>query len=111
MLQLEGGPPERVRVIGALTGGSLLILLEMVRTGRVLPDLSQVREADTAAVCALAELGLEVCDLLACPSWLALRVEIELRSQPAEPGVENHFCRARSTARAAAAATLRSPAD
>ena len=57
MLQLETSPPERVRVIGALTGAALLMLLDMVKTAEVLLDLSEVHEADTDAVGVLARLG------------------------------------------------------
>jgi hypothetical protein len=91
MLQLETSPPERVRVIGALTGTALLMLLDMVKTAEVLLDLSEVREADTDAVRVLAQLGTGVCDWLACPSWLALRIESVRRSQPSAPAAGNLF--------------------
>lgn len=77
MLQLESSPPERVRVIGALTGTALVMLLDMVKTTEVLLDLSEVREVDTDAVRVLARIGPGVCDRLACPSWLAVRIESE----------------------------------
>ena len=91
MLQLETNPPERVRVIGALSGAALLMLLDMVKTAEVPLDLSEVREVDTDAVRVLARLSPGVCDRLACPSWLALRIESERRFQPSAPAVGNLF--------------------
>jgi len=85
MLQLESSPPERVRVIGALTGTALLMLLDMVKTTEVLLDLAEVREVDTDAVSVLARLGPGSCDRLACPSWLAARIDSERRPQPTAP--------------------------
>jgi hypothetical protein len=91
VLQLETSPPERVRVIGALTGTALLMLLDMVKTAEVLLDLSEVREADTDAVRVLARLGPGVCDRLSCPGWLARRIESERPSQPAASMAGNLF--------------------
>jgi hypothetical protein len=48
MMQLETGPPDRVRVIGALTGAALETLLEMVKTTDVLLDLSRARALASA---------------------------------------------------------------
>jgi hypothetical protein len=91
MLQLETSPPERVRAIGALTSAALLMLLDMVKAAEVLLDLSEVREADIDAVGVLARLGPGVCDRLACPSWLALRIESERRSQANAPAAGDLF--------------------
>ena len=82
MMQLECSPPDRVRVIGALTGAALETLLEMVKTTEVLLDLSEVREADTDAVQLLARLASERWDRFAPPRWLELRIEMERRSRP-----------------------------
>ena len=90
-MQLETSQPERVRVIGAVTGAALLMLLDMVKTAEVLLDLSDVREADSDAVRLLARRGPGVCERLACPSWLALRIESERRSQPSPPAAGNLF--------------------
>jgi hypothetical protein len=89
MMQLEPNPSERVRVIGALTGPPLEMLLEMVGSAELLLDLSEVREADADAVHLLAHLAPEQWTLLACPKWLALRVEMERRPQPSAAGVGN----------------------
>ena len=83
MIQIEASPRDRVRVIGALTGAALKTLFEMVKTTEVLLDLSQVREIDAEAVQLLARLAPERCDRLASPKWLALRIEMGRRSQPA----------------------------
>jgi ABC-type transporter Mla MlaB component len=91
MSQLETSPAERVRVIGPLTGAVLLMLLDMAKAAEVMLDLSEVRDVDTDGVRLLARLGTGVCDQLACPSWLAMRVESERRSQPSAPAAENPF--------------------
>jgi hypothetical protein len=91
MLQLEASPPERVRVIGALSGAALRMLLDMVRTTEVLLDLSEVGEADTDAVRVLGRLGPGVYDRLACPGWLARRIESERRFQPSAAPAGNLF--------------------
>jgi len=82
MIQLEASPRHRVCVIGALMGEALKTLFEMVKTTEVLLDLSQVREADAEAVQLLARLAPERCNRFASPKWLALRIEMERRSQP-----------------------------
>ena len=87
MMQLEVGPPDHVRVFGALTGGALKTLLEMVKTTAVLLDLSGVREADAEAVLLLARLSPERCDRLASPTWLEARIDMERRVQPSAVAV------------------------
>ncbi len=89
MMQLETDPSERVRVIGALTGPPLEMLLEMVGSAELLLDLSEVREADVDAVRLLAQLAPEQWKLLACPKWLALRIEMERPGQPSAAAVRN----------------------
>jgi hypothetical protein len=84
-MQIEASPPDRVRVIGALTGAALETLFEMVKTTEVQLDLSQVRETDAEAVQLLARLSPERCDRLASAKWLALRIEMERRSQRGRP--------------------------
>ena len=91
MLQLETSPAERVRVIGPLTGAVLLMLLDMAKAAEVPLDLSEVSEVDTDAVRVLAQLGPGTCDQLACPSWLAVRIENERRFQPSAPDAGNLF--------------------
>ena len=87
MILLETGPPDRVRVLGPLTGAALQTLLEMLNTADVLLDLSQVREADVDAVELLARPPADWSDRFALPRWLALRVEVERRSRPAAVAV------------------------
>jgi hypothetical protein len=82
MMEFAASPPDRVRVIGALTGEALDTLLGMVKTTEVLLDLSEVREADAGAVRLLARLAPEWCDRFASPDWLALRIEMERRCPP-----------------------------
>jgi hypothetical protein len=68
----EPGQPVRARVIGALTGDAVQVLLAAVDRGVALLDLSQVDDVDEAAVRALAGLLPRRCSLLACPRWLEL---------------------------------------
>ena len=82
MMRLEPSPQDRVRVIGTLTAPALELLLEMVGRAEVPLDLSEVREADSDAVQLLAQLSPEQYGLLACPKWLAHRIEREQRPQP-----------------------------
>jgi hypothetical protein len=82
MMELEPSSQDRVRVIGALTAPALDLLLEMVGRAEVLLDLSEVREAHSDAVHLLAQLAPEQYSLLACPNWLALRIERERWPQP-----------------------------
>jgi hypothetical protein len=68
----EPGQRARARVIGALTGDAVEVLLSAVDRGVVLLDLSQVDDVDEAAVRVLAELLPRRCSLLSCPRWLEL---------------------------------------
>jgi hypothetical protein len=68
----EPGQPARARVIGALTGDAVRLLLSAVERGVVLLDLSQVDDVDECAVRVLAGLLPRRCTLLACPRWLEL---------------------------------------
>ena len=70
----EPGQPARARVIGALTGDAVQVLLAAVDRGVALLDLSQVDDVDEAGVRALAGLLPRRCSLLACPRWLGLRL-------------------------------------
>ncbi len=81
-MQVEPRPHDRVRVIGTLTTPALELLLEMVGRAEMLLDLSEVREADSDAVRLLAQLAPDQVGLLACPKWLACRIERERRPQP-----------------------------
>jgi hypothetical protein len=78
----EAGSTDRVRVIGALTRPPLELLLEMVGRAEVMLDLSEVREVDSDAVHLLAQLAPGQYSLLACPEWLAVRIEMERRCRP-----------------------------
>jgi hypothetical protein len=68
----EPGQPVRARVIGALTGDAVQVLLAAVDRGVALLDLSQVDDVDEPAVRVLAGLLPRRCSLLACPRWLEL---------------------------------------
>ncbi len=68
----ERSQPLRARVIGALTGDAVQVLLAAVDRGVALLDLSQVDDVDEAAVRALAGLLPRRCSLVACPRWLEL---------------------------------------
>ena len=85
----ETGSTDRVRVIGALTAPPLELLLEMVGRAEVMLDLSEVREVDSDAVRLLAQLAADQDKLLACPKWLAVRIEMERRSGPSAEAVGN----------------------
>ena len=68
----EPGQPVRARVIGALTGDAVQVLLAAVDRGVALLDLSQVDDVDAGAVRVLAGLLPRRCSLVACPRWLEL---------------------------------------
>jgi ABC-type transporter Mla MlaB component len=72
MITPEPGAPERVRVIGSLTGEALQILLDAVDGGVTVLDLSGVDQVDDSAVHLLARLWPERCTFVACPRWLKL---------------------------------------
>jgi hypothetical protein len=71
-----------VRVIGALKGATLSGLFEILNDREIVLDLSEVREADAAAVRMLAQLPAGRCRLVDCPRWLALWIERERRPAP-----------------------------
>jgi len=77
---LQGG----VRVLGTLEGAALSGLLGIRSDTEVVLDLSDVREADAAAVRILARLPSSRCRLVDCPRWLALWIERERQRQPRE---------------------------
>jgi hypothetical protein len=81
-MQVQPSPHDRVRVIGTLTAPALEQLLEVVGRAEMLLDLSEVREADSDAVRLLAQRAPDRVGLLACPRWLASRLESERRPQP-----------------------------
>ena len=83
----ETGSTDRVRVIGTLTGPPLELLLEMAGRADVMLDLSEVREVDSDAVRLLAQLAPDQYKLLACPKWLAARLEMERRPRPSADAV------------------------
>ena len=88
-MENETGSTDRVRVIGALTGPPLELLLEMVGRAEVMLDLSEVREVESDAVRLLAQLAPDQHKLLACPKWLAVRIEMERRPRPSAEAVGN----------------------
>ena len=71
------GTPRGVRIIGSLKGALVRNLLEIMSEGQMVLDLSDVREADEAAVGMLARLPADRCRLVSCPRWLALWIEQE----------------------------------
>jgi len=76
------GGPGRARVIGSLSGEAVRILLDAVEGGATVLDVSEVDQADDAAVRVLAELWPGRCTLVDCPRWLELwldRVRQEMR--------------------------------
>jgi hypothetical protein len=81
-MECESGSTDRVRVVGALTGPPLELLLEMVGCADLMLDLSEVREVDSDAVRLLAQLAPHQYRLVACPRWLAARIEMEQRRRP-----------------------------
>jgi len=85
----ETGSTDRVRVIGALTGPPLELLLEMVGRAELMLDLSEVREVDSDAVRLLSQLAPDQYKLFACPKWLAVRIEMERRPRPSAEAVGN----------------------
>ena len=81
MISPDGGSG-RARVIGSLSGEAVRILLDAVEGGATVLDVSEVDQADDAAVRALAGLRPGRCTLLDCPRWLELwldRVRQETR--------------------------------
>jgi len=88
-MQVQPSPHDRVRVIGTLTAPALELLLEMVGRAEMLLDLSEVREADSDAVRLLAQVAPDQYKLLACPKWLAVRIEMERRPRPSAEALGN----------------------
>lgn len=86
MIRIEG-TRRAVRIIGSLKGTLLRDLLEILSEGQMVLDLSEVREADEAAVGLLARLPAARWSLVNCPRWLALWMEQE-GPQSAGPGVK-----------------------
>jgi hypothetical protein len=89
IMESELGSTDRVRVIGALTAPPLELLLEMVGRAEMTLDLSEVCEIDSDAVRLLAQLPPQQYKLLACPRWLAARIEMERRPRPTAEAVGN----------------------
>ena len=76
-----------MRLIGALRGELLRGLFESLTTREAMLDLSEVRDADAAAVRILAQMPPGRCKLVDCPRWLALWIEQERQHSPtAVPG-------------------------
>jgi len=72
IVEQQPGQPARARVIGALKGDAVQLLLAAVDRGVTLLDLLQVDDVDETAVRAVAELLPRRCVLVACPRWLEL---------------------------------------
>lgn len=72
MIRPEPSDPRRAQVVGELTGEAIQILLAAVERGVAVLDLSEVDQADDAAVRALARLRPEHCALVGVPRWLKL---------------------------------------
>jgi hypothetical protein len=77
VMRTEVGTQGRVRVIGALYGEQLQMLLDMIGGTDLELDFSEVHEADVDAVRRLALLPQERCSVFGCPKWLAHRIEAE----------------------------------
>ena len=75
VIRIEEGTARRLQVIGSLNGPALELLSKAVARGPVLLDLSDVDQADEAAVRFLAGLPPERCTVGPCPAWLALWIE------------------------------------
>ena len=84
MIRIEATLRGPVHVIGTLEGAALSGLLGIRSDTEVVLDLSEVREADAAAVRMLAGLPASRCRLVDCPRWLALWIERERQRQPRE---------------------------
>jgi hypothetical protein len=80
VIWVEGSPRGRVRVIGSLQASPLQFLLDII-AGRekLVLDLSEAREADADAVELLAHLPPGRCEVVACPKWLAQRIQTQQR--------------------------------
>ena len=83
MIRIEATPQGGVRVIGTLEGTAHSGLLGIGST--VVLDLSEVLEADAAAVRMLARLPASGCRLANCPRWLALWIHLESQPQTPDP--------------------------
>jgi len=75
VIRLEEGTARRLQVIGSLNGPAVELLAKAVSHGPVVLDLSDVDQADEAAVRFLAGLPPERCTLGPCPAWLARWIE------------------------------------
>jgi anti-anti-sigma regulatory factor len=75
VIKIEGGAARRIRVIGHLDTTVLESVLEELDRDGLRLDLSEVDEADEAAVHALAKLPTNCCLVSAGPLWLQLWVE------------------------------------
>jgi hypothetical protein len=76
-MRIESTSRGVVRLIGALEEPALSDVLGVRSDTQVMLDLSEVREADAAAVRILARLPASRCRLVDCPRWLALWIERE----------------------------------
>jgi ABC-type transporter Mla MlaB component len=83
VIRLELTTAKCVRVIGALNGPALHILSKTLSARPVVLDVSEVSQADQAAVRLLASLAPEQCTLAGCPTWLSLWIERLRRAEPA----------------------------
>ena len=75
MIRIEEGTVRRIQAIGSLNGPALGLLSKALARGPVLLDLSDVDQADEAAVRFLATLPPETCTLARCPGWLSLWID------------------------------------
>ena len=72
MISPVPGTPGCARVIGSLTSDSVQLLLDAVKGGVAVLDLSEVGQVDHHAVRVLAMLSPQRFTLLNCPRWLEL---------------------------------------
>jgi len=73
-------------VIGSLKEAVMKRLFDIVGAERVALDLSEVPEAEAAAVRLLAQRPPGLCQLVCCPKWLAFWIEQERRRAGSESG-------------------------
>jgi hypothetical protein len=77
VIRIDATSHGEVRVIGVLEEEPLSGLLGARGHAEMVINLSEVREADAAAVRMLARLPARRCKLVDCPRWLALWIERE----------------------------------
>jgi hypothetical protein len=65
----------RLRLTGAVDMSALHLLTRAAQGGPFVLDVSGVTQADQAAITLLARISPAKCEIVGCPSWLALAIE------------------------------------